>query len=59
MKTKNILIIIVILLLNIFEKNKYDKLEKTSNKSIKQTDLPNDFSENALKTINEFIQKNS
>lgn len=60
MKNKNILIyimIIVTLMLNFLNLTKYERLNAKTNKTIKISDLPEEFSQDALKTINDFIQK--
>ena len=63
MKNNNFLIVlmfIVAVLLNVLGNSsfrKYKELETKSTKLITIDDLPSEFSEDALKTINEFIQK--
>jgi hypothetical protein len=60
MKLRNIIYVIVILMLNVLKKSgceEYDALKAKGNKSIELKDLPCEFSEEALITINDFIKK--
>lgn len=63
MKNNNFLVYLIFnvaVLLNVlgnFSFRKYEELETRSTKFITIDDLPSEFSEDALKTINEFIQK--
>lgn len=61
MKTKNIILCIIFLVVSMLNSDKackkYDNLEINGIFSVKKDDLPQDFSENALKIVNEFIQK--
>lgn len=61
MKIKNIILSMIFLVVGILNADQickeYEKLGLESNLSIKKDDLPQEFSEEALITINEFIQK--
>ena len=59
MKIRNIITCLIVLLICIFDVdyNEYSKLKHTSDISIKKEDLPEEFSDNAYKTILQFIQK--
>lgn len=61
MKIKNIVLSMIFLVISMSKANQicieYEKLEIESNFSVKKEDLPQEFSDEALRTINEFIQK--
>lgn len=61
MKIRNIVLyVIVILMLNVLRKSgceDYDALKLNGNKSLKLEDLPCDFTNEALITVNDFIRK--
>ena len=59
MKIKNIFICLIVLLAGIFdvECDEYSKLENNHDISIKREDLPEEFSDEAYKTVVDFIQK--
>lgn len=63
MKIKKIILILILiyLLVNVIDSDmitsQYDDLEIKSNLSLKKKDLPNEFDDEALKIVNDFIKK--
>lgn len=61
MTIKNIILCLIFLVVSMLNSNvickNYNDLKINSNLSVKKDDLPQEFSDDALKTINEFIQK--
>lgn len=61
MKIKNIILILIILVLSMANNDtickEYNNLKTNNKLSIQKDDLPQEFSNEAFKTVNEFIQK--
>ena len=61
MKIKNFVLSLIILAVSMLNANpiccEYDELDTVSKLSVKKEDLPEEFSDEALRTVNEFIQK--